>query len=48
MAEIKKIRDFTGYYISDDGKVYCNLGRGNRDKSKTTELYEIKPRKTSH
>ena len=48
MAEIKEIKDFTGYYISDDGKVYCNLGKGNRDKNKTIELYEIKPRKTSH
>lgn len=48
MSEIKEIKDFTGYYISNEGKVYCNLGRGNRDKNKTTDLYEIKPRKTSH
>ena len=48
MLEIKEIKNFTGYYISNEGKVYCNLGRGNRDKNKTTDLYEIKPRKTSH
>lgn len=26
--------------------MYCNLGRGNRDKSKKSSLYEIKPRLT--
>lgn len=43
---IKPIENFNGYYISDDGKVYCNLGRGNRDKSIRIEMYEIKPRLT--
>ena len=38
------IEDFDGYFISDDGKVYCNLGKGNRHCGKTTEIYEIKPR----
>lgn len=41
---LKKIEDFDGYYISDDGKVYSNLGQGNRRNGKTTELYEVKPR----
>lgn len=45
---IKAIRDFAGYFISDNGKVYCNLGKGNRDKSKTVDLYEIKPRLTKN
>lgn len=42
---IKPIEDFDGYFISDDGKVYCNLGKGCRDKnSARKEMYEIKPR----
>ena len=45
---IKPIKDYKGYFISDDGKVYCNLGRGNRDKNKTVDLYEIKPRLTKN
>lgn len=43
---ILPIEDFIGYFISDDGKVYCNLGKGNRDKTKTVPLYEINPRST--
>lgn len=44
---MKPIEDFDGYFISDDGRVYCNLGKGNRRKNdKTTELYEINPRPT--
>lgn len=45
---IKEIIDYKGYFISDDGKVYCNLGKGNRDKEKTVNLYEVKPRKTKN
>ena len=41
---LKPIENYKGYFVSDDGKVYCNLGRGNRDRNKTTNLYEIKPR----
>ena len=41
---ITPIKDFDGYFISSDGKVYSNLGRGCRDRSKRTNLYEIKPR----
>ena len=31
---IKKINGYKGYFISDAGKVYSNLGRGNRNKNK--------------
>lgn len=45
---LKGIIGYTGYFISDDGKVYCNLGKGNRDKNKTVDLYEVKPRLTKN
>lgn len=41
---IKPIIDFDGYFISTEGKVYCNLGKGRRDRSKRVDLYEIHPR----
>lgn len=41
---IVPIKDFDGYFISNDGKVYCNLGKGNRNRCKRCEMYEIKPR----
>ena len=41
---LKAIEDFEGYFISNDGRVYCNLGKGNRKNGKTVPLYEIKPR----
>lgn len=43
---IKEIEKFEGYFISDDGKVYCNLGKGNRRIGKLTDLYELTPRLT--
>lgn len=43
---LKPIEDFDGYFISDDGIVYCNLGKGNRRNNKTVDLYPIKPRYT--
>ena len=43
---LKQIKEFDGYFISDAGKVFCNLGKGNRRTEKTVQLYEIKPRKT--
>lgn len=43
---LKPIKDFDGYFISDVGKVFCNLGRGNRRRGVTVPLYEVKPRKT--
>ena len=49
ILEIKPINDFDGYYIRNDGKVFCDLGKGCRDKSKRVfPLYEIKPRLTSN
>lgn len=45
---LKEIEDFKGYFISDDGKVFCNLGKGNRNKEHTVSLYEIKPRYVSN
>ena len=44
---IAKIPNYDGYFISDDGVIYCNLGKGNRrDKcNKEVPLYSIKPRK---
>lgn len=41
---IVPIEGYTGYFISNKGKVYCNLGKGNRDRTKTVEMYEVKPR----
>lgn len=43
---IKEIKDHPGYFVSDSGKVYCNLGKGNRRGGKTVPLYEIAPRYT--
>lgn len=37
---IKPIEDFDGYFISNKGKVYCNLGKGCReDRRRTVALY---------
>lgn len=44
---IKEVIGYTGYFISDNGKVYCNLGKGNRNKNNTINLYELKPRLTT-
>ena len=41
---IKPIKDFDGYFISENGEVFCNLGQGNRNKQKRTEMYKLKPR----
>jgi len=43
---IKELIEYPGYFISDEGKVFCNLGKGNRRIGKTVELYELTPRKT--
>ena len=51
MEKLAEIKNFKVYFISNHGKVYCNLGRGcRRDKEnhKITELYEIKPRPTKN
>lgn len=41
---ILPIEDYDGYFIADNGKVYCNLGKGNRDRNKRTSMYEVFPR----
>ena len=48
IAILKEIIDYKGYFVSSDGKIYCNLGQGNRDKDKVVDLYEIKPRLTKN
>lgn len=42
------IPGFDGYFVADNGKVYSNLGRGNRNRNKRVPLYEIKPRYTKN
>lgn len=44
----KPIENYNGYFISDEGNVYCNLGKGNRKNGKTVELYRLKPRPTKN
>lgn len=41
-----QIDGFDGYFVSDDGRVYSNLGQGNRNRNKRVPMYEIKPRYT--
>ena len=38
------IKNYDGYYITKDGRVFCNLGRGNKNRDKRCALYEINPR----
>lgn len=46
---LKEISDFKGYFISDEGKVFCNLGKGNRRKTdRTVPMYEVKGRPTKN
>jgi hypothetical protein len=45
---IKELINYKGYFVSSNGKVYCNLGKGNRNKNKTVMMYEIKPRLTKN
>lgn len=42
--ELVPIKDFDGYYITKEGKVFCDLGKGCRDKSKRAAPYEVNPR----
>lgn len=43
---IVPIVDHQGYYITDTGRVFSNLGRGNRRRGATTDMYELKPTPT--
>ena len=38
------LEGFEGYYITKEGRVFCDLGKGCRDRSKRVKPYEIKPR----
>lgn len=48
--EVKPVTDCPGYFISNFGRVLCNLGKGNRRKNidinDTSELYELNYRLT--
>ena len=43
-GKMKQIEGFNGYYVTEEGKVYCDLGKGNRDRNKRVDPYELKPR----
>lgn len=49
---VKPIKGFTGYYVSRQGKVVCDLGKGMRrdiiKEYKPVPFYEIKPRPTKN
>ena len=42
--EIKPIKNFDGYYITKEGKVFSDIRRGARDKTRKGELHEVNPR----
>ena len=51
MIMMKEIKDFDGYFVSSDGTVWCNLGKGYRGKNATRERvkpYPLKPRETKN
>lgn len=41
---MKKIPEYEGYYADSDGTIWCDLGKGNRDRTKRTDLHQVKPR----
>lgn len=41
---LKPINNFPGYFVSNNGKIFSNLGKGNRRNDKSVDLYELKPR----
>lgn len=46
---LKEIEDFSGYFISDTGQVFCNLRHGARKYNLyDDDLREIRPRFTKH
>ena len=43
------IEDFDGYFVSEEGTVWCNLGKGYRGKNSVrdrVEPYPLKPRES--
>lgn len=45
---IKKIPDFSGYYVEDTGKVFCTIGKGRKTRDNPVDPYEINPRLTKN
>lgn len=41
---LKQIKGYDGYFVSDDGIVYSNLGQGNRNRENRTMMYALKPK----
>jgi len=46
IEEVKAILGFTGYFISNKGRVFCTLGKGNRRVGKFCNPYLILGRNT--
>ena len=48
---MKEFKDFDGYFVSSDGSVWCNIGKGYRCKKSIrgrVEPYKLKPRPTKN
>lgn len=48
---LKPIENFDGYFISDNGTVWCNLGKGNRrlgNHLSFEDMYKLNPRYTKN
>ena len=43
---LKEIPDFEGYYADENGYIWSNLGRGNRNHAKRTDFYKLTERPT--
>lgn len=41
---MKQVKGYDGYFVSDDGIVYSNLGQGNRNRENRTMMYALKPK----
>ena len=41
---IKEIENFTGYYIEDNGTVWCDIVSRSRDKIRREEKHQLTPR----
>ena len=42
--QLKPIKDFDGYYITDKGDVYSTIKKGSKKKNIRTIPYKLKPR----
>lgn len=41
---LKRLKNYEGYFVSDDGQIYSNLGQGNKNKDNRTMMYPLKQR----